>query len=54
MLSEDARTELEKAMASENAERDANARDVERLKKETKGLSRQNVDDLLVVEAKHE
>ena len=54
MISEDARTELEKAIASENAERDANARDVERLKKETKGLSRQNVDDLLVVEAKHE
>lgn len=54
LLSEDVRAELEKTIASEKVERDANARDVERLKKETKDLSRQNVDDMRTVETKHE
>ena len=54
LLSEEAHAELEKTIEAEKAERDANARDVERLKKDTKDLSRQNVDDMRAAETKHE
>lgn len=54
LLSDEARAALEKALEAEKAQRDANIRDIERLKKETKGLKRKSADDIRATKVKNE